>query len=1045
MKKYLHISINTTNIKKEWWLRHIDIGGMRTFRKNIVRVEAVILTIAVIASSLALAQSFSEQKKADDFTFEWTVTFSFEELEFSQIMDYDLVSIHEGEYLNNIGMPMLPMKNIQLALPHDMKAESICIRDKEKLIISGEYDIFPAQPPRKTNGDDEEVDFVQAKSFNGEYPSKLVDLSYQTDLAGQSIVSIQIYPIHYIKDQKKLVFYTSIDFIIEGTNGYEYKDYLPETYTEKTYKIYQKNVEDIVVNDDEIQLRQKPDNIVQPLSLPPGGPFDYVLITSTIYDQYWEPLIEWRTKSGMRATIVTTSYIYSNYGGSSNQQKIRNFIIDARNNWGTMYFLLAGEHSTVPFEYRTYYQESTPSDQYYSDYDDDWTNEVYVGRVTAQGTTQINTFINKLIAYETNPELTNYLLDVLLIGMDPDYQTHMEDLKEYIDNYIPGQFIVTKVYDSHGGNHETAVKTALNDGQHLVNHADHGDWDYMGTGDYWHGLGLYNYEIDALTNNGKPSIVVSLACHPNEMDASDCIAEHFVIYNSNQAGVAFTGNTRYGWYYVGQTLGLSNTLDYEWWRSLFNRHYTELGHILVDAKHHFSTGYPDTNVKQHCEWEFSLLGDPAMPVWTNTPDDLIVNHPNELPIGTSPFSVHVESDGGIDIYDAYVCLWKDGEVYTTGHTDSGGDVTLYPAPATVGTLYVTVTNNDYFSNYLPYQGQATVIEGTDEDPPTPNPLTWDIPPIASSPTEIIMQCTEASDDTPPIYYYFDFVTGGSGGTDSGWQPSTTYLDSGLQPNTQYSYRVRAQDNVDPPNIGSYSSIVYIYTHANIPDTPSVSNPTTTTLDIEVNPNDNPTITEFAILCDSSNPYDATWEGKFVNANGDPSSSEVWQTESVWGIATVKNLNPDTTYCFAVKARNEDNIETEFSTAGCEQTLPEGQDYILTIIIEGNGNVDLDPDLPTYPEGTEVTLEGIGDAGWRLYHWSGDLDTYDNPTTIFMDDDKTVIAQFWRIGDTNGDEIVNVIDLLYLLASWGTDDPAADFNRDGIVNVVDLLDLLANWG
>lgn len=50
------------------------------------------------------------------------------------------------------------------------------------------------------------------------------------------------------------------------------------------------------------------------------------------------------------------------------------------------------------------------------------------------------------------------------------------------------------------------------------------------------------------------------------------------------------------------------------------------------------------------------------------------------------------------------------------------------------------------------------------------------------------------------------------------------------------------------------------------------------------------------------------------------------------------------------------------------------------------------------------------------------------------------------GDLDGNGIVNVTDLLQVLAAWGFNPGhAADFNDDGMVNVTDLLKLLANWG
>ena len=50
-----------------------------------------------------------------------------------------------------------------------------------------------------------------------------------------------------------------------------------------------------------------------------------------------------------------------------------------------------------------------------------------------------------------------------------------------------------------------------------------------------------------------------------------------------------------------------------------------------------------------------------------------------------------------------------------------------------------------------------------------------------------------------------------------------------------------------------------------------------------------------------------------------------------------------------------------------------------------------------------------------------------------------------LGDINQDWVVNVLDLLELLAHWGEPDGSADLNEDGIVNVIDLLVLLALWG
>ena len=50
-----------------------------------------------------------------------------------------------------------------------------------------------------------------------------------------------------------------------------------------------------------------------------------------------------------------------------------------------------------------------------------------------------------------------------------------------------------------------------------------------------------------------------------------------------------------------------------------------------------------------------------------------------------------------------------------------------------------------------------------------------------------------------------------------------------------------------------------------------------------------------------------------------------------------------------------------------------------------------------------------------------------------------------ICDITDDGMVNIHDLLILIGSYGSSNPAADFNFDGIVDVSDLLIVVGNWG
>ena len=89
--------------------------------------------------------------------------------------------------------------------------------------------------------------------------------------------------------------------------------------------------------------------------------------------------------------------------------------------------------------------------------------------------------------------------------------------------------------------------------------------------------------------------------------------------------------------------------------------------------------------------------------------------------------------------------------------------------------------------------------------------------------------------------YFDLITGegqGSDATDRGYADDYTAEYTNLTPNTQYGWKVKYR-NRDGVETAYNPAEQKRFTLANTPSAPTVSNPTITTLDVDVNPNGNP--------------------------------------------------------------------------------------------------------------------------------------------------------------------------------------------------------------
>ncbi|MEK7263636.1 MAG: T9SS type A sorting domain-containing protein, partial [Bacteroidota bacterium] len=71
-------------------------------------------------------------------------------------------------------------------------------------------------------------------------------------------------------------------------------------------------------------------------------------------------------------------------------------------------------------------------------------------------------------------------------------------------------------------------------------------------------------------------------------------------------------------------------------------------------------------------------------------------------------------------------------------------------------------------------------------------------------------------------------------------------------------------------------------------------------------------------------------------------------------------------------------------------------YDLNVTIVGNGTATKSPEQQTYSHGAEVELTAIPNAHWAFSGWSGDISDTENPVSVLMESEKSIIATFYQL-------------------------------------------------
>lgn len=640
------------------------------------------------------------------------VDFSRDRIQLQTTDGYTRVRMSGCELTGRVGAPELPMKALSVALPLGAEDIRVEIIGAETTVLDGEYLLPCAQPPvilsqsdiTRIASPDEEI---YASSLP--YPGRIIEVRGTGTLDNHQICELVFHPLQYIPKTRTLMHHEVIRFRLTYKGG----DRLPAQGS---------SLRKIVSNPEDL-LETRPPRTREDIS--------YLIISDPPVDTVFQRLAEWKTQKGIPAQVRTVSWVLANYAGEDNAARIRNYIKTLPDS-NIQYVLLAGDTAIIPcrFAYAMTCsafiwnrEDSLPCDLYYADLQGDWNfdndglygevedsidlyPDLYVGRAPVNSIAQAQNFVGKILTYEKNPPhdyLDNALLLAEILWNNPytDQGIHKNRIEE---ESFPSNLEVTKLYESLGNENRTAVMNAIRNGQGLINHDGHGNTSLMGVG-----VGYLNFhDLDTISNGQQCGIIFSLGCWTAAFDFS-CIAEAWM-NNDNGGGVAFVGNSSYGWGSPGNPgFGISDIFDSRFFYSLLVENNYRIGEALAMCKAYFIPYSREKNVYRWHQYELNLLGDPEMMVWTALPESIIVAAPQSIPMGSSSILIAVRNkNSGEPIKNALVCMMKGNESYAAGYTDASGRVFLETAPVTAGDCLLTVTAH----NHIPLETTIPVVSGS---------------------------------------------------------------------------------------------------------------------------------------------------------------------------------------------------------------------------------------------------------------------------------------------------------------------------------------------
>lgn len=418
-----------------------------------------------------------------------------------------------------------------------------------------------------------------------------------------------------------------------------------------------------------------------------------LVITHDAFASAMEPFVAWKKQCGIPTELV-------NYSDLGSVAEITNRIRDEYYSNNLRYAILVGDIDQIPSPVRSG-GKSDPSYGYIEG--NDAYPEVQIGRFSAESIEDVQTQVQRIIAYEQAAEGSHFSR-VIGIGSqegpgddgEMDFE-HIRNMQADLLNYTYSENI--ELFDGNQGGNDAPgdptpedLSAALNAGAGLILYTGHGSSQSFVT------TGFSNADVSNLSNAGRLPLIWAVACVNGEFDNGTCFAESWMrkSQNGEPAGATsvFMSSINQSW--DPPMCAQDEMVDVLSELNAANGIRT-YGGISLSGCMQMNDEYGSAGDEMTDTWH--IFGDPSLLVRTQTPIAMTVSHSSSVPIGISQLNVMVDVDG------ARVALLQDGNLLASGVASGGMCALEFDALSTPLPLQVSVTA----FNRIPYQGVIDVI------------------------------------------------------------------------------------------------------------------------------------------------------------------------------------------------------------------------------------------------------------------------------------------------------------------------------------------------